>query len=254
MNEQDQPPRPPASPEEEARRVAAAHESYRGFGLWETAGGHDSPYGTAWVCRVRPGRVLHVIGASEMAQRLREIYARSEVVGWSLQPMPDTRTLLSEVRGRITEAVGLGGRGYNQIDRFGFVYAEEVQACPDDALLDIHNLGASVLSRIRNVLPYTASAPVHNSTPVLPHRGDSERVVLLEQQLTAAARARNHTLVDGLAASAMPAAALDKIIASLNAEPTPPADDLVELLLDTAGLGSLLALYRATHQKSGDDA
>jgi hypothetical protein len=62
-----------------------------------------------------------------------------------------------------------------------------------------------------------------------------------------AARARYPQLVDELAASRVPDAALQKIAGSLSDEPLPPADPTVDLLLDTAGLRRALAVYRATH-------
>jgi len=238
MSEHDETPEPHATPEGEARRIATAQEWPRRIGLWETAGNSKSPYGTARVCRAQPTQVLLVIGESEMAQRLREIYAAGEVVGWSLQPMPESRTPLHQVRGPIADAVGGSSRGYNQLNRHGFVYAEEVQACPDEALLDIRNLGTSVLARIRTVLPYTGAEPPP-ARPATP--------------LTSPPRQRDRELVNGLATSAMPAGALKTIVAALNAEPVPPADDLVELLLDTAGLIDILALYRATHQRREHD-
>jgi hypothetical protein len=82
-------------PEDEVRRIAAAFDEYRSLSeRWETAGSSTSRWGSARVCRVRPGRVLHVVGASEMAESLRDLLSRGEVVGWALQPMAETRTPL----------------------------------------------------------------------------------------------------------------------------------------------------------------
>jgi hypothetical protein len=50
----------------------------------------------------------------------------------------------------------------------------------------------------------------------------------------------------------MPDAAVDKIVASLNAEPVPPADPLVALLLETAGGLGMLEHYRTTHGGAGE--
>ncbi|QRP42966.1 hypothetical protein [Amycolatopsis sp. FDAARGOS 1241] len=236
--------------------------------------------------------MLHVIGASEMAQGLREFYGRGDVVGWTLQPMAETRTLLAEFRDRIAAAGDGSDRGYNQLERSGFVYGEEVQACPDEALLDLRNIGPAVLPRIRAVLPYTTPPQSANAVA----GGGNERATLLARTLTPlragaqrGARRRARRLTDAAggtgedrcvaqqrtraargwhgraavghrgadwSARALPRdssaqrsrrvsgmtklAALEKIIASLNSEPVPPADGLGELLLDTAGLTGLL--------------
>jgi hypothetical protein len=76
------------TPEEEIRRIAAEFEGYHSE-PFERAGFQGSRWGLAHVCRVRPGRVLHVIGASEMAETLRQLLAEGAVVGWTLQPSPN---------------------------------------------------------------------------------------------------------------------------------------------------------------------
>jgi hypothetical protein len=48
--------------------------------------------------RYRPGRLLHVIGASEMAEPLRHLYGSGGVTCWTLQPMRETRTPLHNVQ------------------------------------------------------------------------------------------------------------------------------------------------------------
>jgi hypothetical protein len=53
-----------------------------------------------------------MIGESEMAQRLREIYSAGEVVGWSLQPMPESPAPLHQFRGPTSNAVVGSSRGY----------------------------------------------------------------------------------------------------------------------------------------------
>jgi hypothetical protein len=56
-------------PPEEARRVAAQFDLPRtSRDPFITAGSPDSPWGIAKVCQLEPDRVLHVIGASEMAE------------------------------------------------------------------------------------------------------------------------------------------------------------------------------------------
>ncbi|HEY3480473.1 MAG TPA: hypothetical protein VGL02_16375, partial [Streptomyces sp.] len=120
------------TPEQEAGRIAEAFDFYDRGEHWEIAGdrlAENSPYGSARVCRVVPGRVLHVIGASEMAEQLRHLYGSGAVTGWTLQPMPETRTPLHTVQQAIRAASGDTGRGYTQLTRHGFVATEEVQAC-----------------------------------------------------------------------------------------------------------------------------
>jgi hypothetical protein len=149
-------------PEQEAGRIAEAFDFYDRGGHWEVAGdrlAEDSPYGTARVCRVVPARVLHVIGASAMAEQLRHLYGCGAVTGWALQPMPETRTLLHTVKRAILQAADGLGRGFTQLTRGSFVHTEEVQACPDLAMLGVDNIGPGTVAVIRSVLPYTGPDP-----------------------------------------------------------------------------------------------
>jgi hypothetical protein len=242
--------RQPPSPEREAIRIAVAFEGYDHTGRhWEAAGDDDSPFGTARVCRVWPSRVLHVVGASEMAEQLRSLYGSGEITGWTLQPTVDTRTPLHAFRQKILDAAGGSGRGYTPLPRHGFAHVEEVQACPDAALREVRNIGPAALQIIRKILPYTGPTvdEVVEPPPGRHSPHSPEREAQLGEVFTAVTRARYRRLVDGLAASAIPAKALGKIADSLNAEPAPPTDPLVELLLETAGLDGLLQLYRDTH-------
>lgn len=238
------------SPEQEAIRIANVFEAYDRTGQhWESTS-DDSLFGVARVCRIWPARVLHVIGATEMAEQLRSLYGSGEITGWALQPMPDTRTPLHTVEQKIRDAAGGTGRGYSPLARGGFVHTEEVQATPDAALLGVRNVGPNTLPIIRTVLPYTG--PDVDAAADLP-KAARERLLAPDRQaavdeiFAATTRARYRRLVDGLAASSVPTAALRKIGESLNAEALPPADPLVELLLETAGLNGLLQLYRDTH-------
>jgi hypothetical protein len=247
-------------PSEEVRRIAASFEERRSrYDQWELAGSSSARWGTARVCRVNPGRVLHVIGASEMAETLRELLGHGDVVGWSLQPMAESRTPLYEYLDRFqnnTDDPSADARGYKQLDVAGFVYGEEVAACPDDVLRAIRNIGPRALATIRQIIggPPPATPPAERRVgpvpPVPAARDHVGRAVLLEETLTPATRARYPELVAGLVASRMPDAAVDKIVAALNAEPVPPADPLVALLLETAGELGMLELYRATHDSA----
>jgi hypothetical protein len=137
-------------PEREAIRIATAFDHYDQTGRhWETAG-DESPFGQAKVCRVWPARVLHVFGATEMAEQLRSLYGSGEITGGTLQPMAATRTPLHTVEQQIREAAG-----YTPLARGGFVHTEEVQATPDAALLGVRNVGPNTLPIIRKALPCT---------------------------------------------------------------------------------------------------
>jgi hypothetical protein len=241
----------PGTPEREATRIANIFEGYGRGGHWELAGDqHESPFGAARVCRVVPARVLHVVGASEMAEQLRALYSAGTVTGWTLQPMPGTRTPLHTVERAIHDAGGGTSRGYTQLTRGGFVHTEEVQACPDAALREVHNVGPGTLAIIRAVLPFLGPDPDAVADPGDVAGGDAPAVpqaARVAELFSPAARASCPQLVDELAAARVPDAALQKIAGSLSDEPVPPADPLVDLLLDTAGLRRALAVYRATH-------
>ncbi|WP_143021498.1 hypothetical protein [Prauserella marina] len=141
------------TPPEVARRIASMFDTARHISGWETAGEPGGRWGQAKVCRIRPHRVLHVIGASEMAERLRAEYAAGTVAGWSLHPMPDTRTPLHYYRDAFRALDERGHlTGYKSLDRHGFVWAEEVRACPDDALRAVNGVGPGRLDRIRAAL------------------------------------------------------------------------------------------------------
>ncbi|WP_326957569.1 hypothetical protein [Amycolatopsis sp. NBC_01286] len=156
------------------------------------------------MARVWPGRVLHVVGATEMAEQLRSLYGTGEITGWSLQPMAGTRTPLHTVEQRIRDAAGGTGRGYPPLARGGFVHTEEVQATPDAALLGVRNVGPNTLPIIRKVLPYTGPA-VDEAAELPPTARERlnapERQAELDELFTATTRARYRRLVDGLVGS-----------------------------------------------------
>lgn len=240
------PQRHEGTPEREARRVADLLGTGRGP-RWQQAGEPGGPWGSAQVCRVQRRRVLHVVGDSEMAEALRRLFTDGAVAGWQLQPLPKTRTPLHHYLAAATEAAPQRGslRGYNQLDRFGFSFGEEVAACPDDALLAINNIGPTALAAIREIFGHPLPVPDQvggpSVTPAVPAR---------EVPLTPAAAARYPDFARRLTITPMPEQAVHVIAAALNAEPLPAVDPTVELLLDTAGEAELLALYRATHRSS----
>lgn len=242
-------------PEQQARRIVD-DLSPRFGAWWSGAGISDGRWGAAPVCRLRPARVVHVVGASEMAAQLREIFGGGAVAGWTLHPMPPTLTPLHDFLDALVATGPQPGsmRGYNLLDRHGFVYAEEVQHCPDEALLDIRNFGRIALAAVRDILGPAPAPAIPSARIDLGRRSADENVPArqqhLDDNLAAPAAARYRDFARLLAQSQIPLAALDKICAALNGEPVPPADPLVTLLLDTAGEPDLLTLYRATHRES----
>lgn len=249
MPESADPPAPQPDPEEEARRIGAHFDHVQSY-PWEPAGSDASPWGRAWVCRVGASRVLHVVGASEMAERLRALYGSGAIMGWQLQPMAQSRTPLDHYEADFAKAGQQdgGNRGYRQLQRAGFAFGEEIAACPDKALLTIRNIGERTLDKIRRIVGGPPEPPARVTAPVESRESASPRQIL-DAQLSASTRARYPELVRGLAASAMPSTAVETIAQSLEREALPPADPLVALLLETAGQTRLLAIYRATHQE-----
>lgn len=155
-----------STPEAEARRVATAFDEFLVSEEypWQVAGSVTSRWGLARVIRVEPARVLHVVGASEMADQLRLLYSGGAIAGWTLQPIPATRTPLEHYKPRFQALPREEGgiRGYKQLVHAGFVFGEEVAACPDSALLRVRNIGPNTLKNIRNIIggPPAGEAPV----------------------------------------------------------------------------------------------
>jgi hypothetical protein len=158
--------------------------------------------------------------------------------------MADTRTPLHEA---LLTAQGAASKelatAYKTLHRTGFVYGEEVAACSDEVLRGVRNVGPRVLAALRGAV----GAKPDRAPGAPPAEPSGAAARFLAENLTPAAAARYHDLVSGLAASTIPDTALGKIVSALNAEPLPPADPMVTLLLDTAGMAELLELYALTH-------
>ena len=230
------------SPEEALLRIVNVLDS--GYG-WELAGRHGGQWGRANVCRVRPGRVLHVIGASTMAERLRELLAGQAVPGWELQPLPPSRNPLHLLAEPLL-TLPTGRQFYNLLDREGFATVEEVAATPDDCLRLFRQCGPKTVAAIRLVLRdlgWDTPASGHPSGTSLV----AERQVYIVSRLAEAQRVRYREFTGMLARSSIPISALDKIIESLNAEAVPPADPFVSLLLETAGETEMASHYQQMH-------
>jgi hypothetical protein len=199
------------------------------------------------VCRVRPGRVLHVIGASLMAGRLRELLADQAAPGWELQQLPPGQTPLHLLLEPLL-TVSAGQRYYNLLARTGFVAVEEVAATPDDCLLSLRQAGPKMVAVIRLVLHDLGwDTPVFGRPSVTDLVAEGQ--VHIGSRLIEAQRVRYREFAGMLARSSMPLSALDKIIDSINAEVVPPADSLVCLLLETAGEAEIASYYQLTHSQ-----
>lgn len=235
-------PRTAESPEAALRRIVSELELGDG---WTFAGRDRKAGERAVVCRVRPGRVLHVAGRSEMAAQLRELLTSGAAPGWELHPLPPGQTPLHVLVEPLL-AASRGHRFYNLLNRYGFATVEEVAATPDDCLLRLYQGGPKMVSAIRRVLGdlgwESPSAEQAALTDAVIERRRHVAARLADSQ-----RCRYREFADMLARSLMPVAAVDKIIDSLNGEAVPPADPLVCLLLETAGEAELLDYYQRTH-------
>jgi len=186
----------------------------------------------------RPGRVVHVIGTSKLAECFRELL-RDGVAGWTLHPMPATRTPLE-----VAEPT-LGRRVYKLLAREGITTLEDLAAVPDEALMKLRNLGPKSLDVIHQALAAYSEATVAHPSEADTH---AERREHIDAALSPAHRVRNTQLVELLVRSSIPLEAVDAILASLEAEPVPPVDPMVTLLLRTAREPELADLYERTHQ------
>ncbi|MDQ3153599.1 MAG: hypothetical protein M3R63_18435 [Actinomycetota bacterium] len=181
-----------------------------------------------------PGRELHVVGTSKLAETFRTLLREGALPGWTLHEVPAERTLLE-----VAEPT-LGHRVYKLLSREGFSTLEELAAAPDEGLTELRNLGAKALDAIHQAVATYTNAPV-----VRPSEADEQarRRDHIDAVLSPAHQLRNAELLDLLARSSVPMEAVDAILASLGAEPVPPADPMVSLLLATAGEPTLAALY-----------
>ncbi|MGH3829252.1 MAG: DNA-directed RNA polymerase subunit alpha C-terminal domain-containing protein [Pseudonocardiaceae bacterium] len=238
-------PAPIDSYPEEALREALREFEYRPSSCYSaTARLLSDSYGSvAWTLLFRrPGRVVHVVGAGTLAECFRELL-RGGVAGWTLHPMPATRTPL-----RFAEPT-LGPRAYKLLAREGFATLEDLAPVPDEALMRMRNLGRKSLEVIHQALAAYSEATIAHPSEADTH---AERREHIDTALSPAHRLRNTQLLELLVRSSIPLEAVDTILASLEAEPVPPADPMVTLLLKTAREPELAALYERAHQQGPD--
>ena len=118
---------------------------------WFVASAPGGAAGSAEVWSTRSERCLHVVGASAVADRLRERLRSNEAAGWSLRPVPPGATPIRA----LYDAVNVRGgdaRVSTVLARHPFTTVEEVAACPDEALLSFTNFGAKSLKAVRRAI------------------------------------------------------------------------------------------------------
>ncbi len=230
------------SPEEALTRLTV--DSPSDWDGWIQVGSRGGQYGEAQVCFIQR-RYVHVVGASAMAQRLRELLAAGAAPGWALHPVPPGQTPLDLLAGPLLAASG-AVRFYNLLLRSGFATAEEVAATPDEYLLDLRQSGPKMVAAVRQVLREVGLEAPEAARPA-PAGEIAERFTCIMSLLSGPQRERYRDFAGMLARSSMPLAALSKVTESLGAEAVPPADPMVCLLLDTLGEAVLASYYRRTH-------
>ncbi len=234
-----------AGPEEALREALREFEGrpYSCYSATAWVRSDNSLGGRVLVFR-RPRRVVHVIGTGKLAECFRELL-RDGVAGWTLHPMPAIRTPLE-----VAEPT-LGHRAYKLLTREGFTTLEDLAAIPDEALMKLRNLGPKALEAIHQAVAAYSDATVAHPSEADTHADRREHIDAL---LSPAHRVRNAQLLELLAQSSVPLEAVDAILASLEAEPIPPVDPMVTLLLRTASEPELAARYERAHQPGPEDS
>jgi len=118
---------------------------------WFNAGTRGSAAGQAQVWPLLSERSLHVIGASVMAERLRERLRTNEAAGWTLHPVPAGTTPIRALYEALRREEG-GERARTGLVRNSFATVEEVAATPDDALHSFTNIGEKSIAAIRGAI------------------------------------------------------------------------------------------------------
>jgi hypothetical protein len=230
-----------ADPEEALLSVVAAC-ACGGRDRWVTAGRSGGRWGHAQVCRVWPGRVLHVVGDSPMALRIRALLADGAAAGWELHPVQAGRTPLSVLAEPLSAASG-SVRYYNILARSDYCSVEELAATPEDCLRQMRQVGAMMAAAIRQVL---RDLPDWESQGTAGDAVTSRRAFIVAR-LAGEHQVRYREFAGMLARSPLSVAALAKIAGSLSAEAPPPADPQVCQLLAAAGEADLATYYQRTH-------
>lgn len=123
------------------------------------------PYGAKWVgtryldvrlgrvliCRVWPGRALHVCGYGPVADQVRETISAGGISGWTLHPTREGATPLEQLFEPLRAVCG-NKRLYTPLERSGFATVEEVESAPDESLAQITNIGRTSIPLIRQAV------------------------------------------------------------------------------------------------------
>lgn len=221
----------------------ASHPYTYSATAWVDPRQHDDG-GAARIFR-RPGRIVHVVGTSGLAEALRRLLRDGAVSPWQLHPVPEPGTFLERAEST------LGHRAYHVLCRAGFETIEEVAATPDDGLLELRNLGTKSLAAIHAAVAEHLADAVTNTSGHDEHEGRRRRIA---DRVHPCHLNRHSEFLDRIARSRVPLEAVDTIVDSINAEAVPPADPMVILLLRTAGETRLADVYEAAHDPPPADA
>lgn len=197
-------------------------------------------------------REILVLGQNRLADQMRDVLRDDQIPGWRLHELPAKQTPVQALYALLSPRPAL------LLKTRPFVSAEEIAAVADETLLEIRGLGVGYLAEIRSAL---ADPSLREYSGILttpwPYPSDDEPdhgVDDFATRLRPEHRLRYRDFLRGLAATDLPAASLDKILDSIGAEPVPPADPVVEDILQIANATDLLTYYTDTHEPAALDA
>lgn len=112
--------------------------------------------GTVLICRVRPGRALHVTGCGPVAEQIRAAISAGRIPGWSVHPIRDGATPIEGLYEPLRAVCG-SKRLFTPLERCGFATVEEIEATPDESLAQITNIGWRSIPLIRRAIAQVLS-------------------------------------------------------------------------------------------------
>ncbi|MEX5709094.1 hypothetical protein AB1484_12485 [Parafrankia sp. FMc6] len=183
-------------------------------------------------------REVHIVGGSWLARQMRDLLRAGRIPGWSLHELPETTTPVFALF-PLLPAVTV-----TALEKCPFTTVEEVAAAPDEGLRELHRLGAKGVAAIRDACAHPAVREFTGRPAVFPDLADPPP---FGHRMNLAHQIRYQGFLEGLLHRSFPQTAVNTIIRAIEAEPIPPADPLVVLLLETAGAMDLLAYYVSTH-------
>lgn len=108
-------------------------------------------HGPASFFRISGTNSLHIVGAGPIVAQCRRLVAEGAVPGWRLHPARASHTPLADVNREMERVTGSARIG-NVLARVGFRTIEEVEATPDDCLLNLPNSGPRSVQRLRQFI------------------------------------------------------------------------------------------------------